>query len=105
MARPVWAWKSRKAAPLAAFSFVPAGNHVILSCGGLNVELAHLRQGSITRVPGEQVKAGPTIGAVGNSRNSTEPHLHIHAIDTQSGQAAEIGFEGVKPIRNTKFER
>jgi hypothetical protein len=55
------------------------GNHVILACGGAWIVLAHMRQGSVTVSPGETVRQGRRIGAVGNSGASTEPHLHIHA--------------------------
>lgn len=83
----------------------PAGNHVVLSCGDLRVELAHLRQGSVAVQPGAQVLAGELIGKVGNSGNTTEPHLHIHAVDPQTGAGVQISFDGVIPVRNTSFTR
>jgi hypothetical protein len=58
-----------------------AGNHVILECAGGYVVLAHLRQGSLRVVPGETVTAGQELGGCGNSGNSTQPHLHIQAMD------------------------
>ncbi|MHB8434855.1 MAG: M23 family metallopeptidase [Acidimicrobiales bacterium] len=58
---------------------LPAGNHVDIDTGGEQVLLAHLRQGSVAVRPGDKVRAGDEIGRVGNSGNSTEPHLHIHA--------------------------
>jgi hypothetical protein len=83
----------------------PAGNHVVLSCGDLEVELAHLRRGSVVVEPGKQVRSGDPIGQVGNSGNSTEPHLHIHAIDVGSGVGVQMSFEGVVPARNTWFSK
>ena len=81
----------------------PAGNHVVLSCGDIEVELAHLRLGSVAVAAGNQIRAGEPIGQVGNSGNSTEPHLHIHAIDAESGMGVQMSFEGVVPARNTQF--
>lgn len=81
----------------------PAGNHVVLSCGDLEVELAHLRMGSVVVEPGTQIRARDPIGQVGNSGNSTEPHLHIHALDAASGVGVQMSFEGVVPARNTQF--
>lgn len=44
--------------------------------------IAHLQQNSITVKPGELVKAGQIIGRVGNSGNTSEPHLHIQLQDS-----------------------
>lgn len=55
------------------------GNHVILRCDEVEIVLAHMRESSVTVVPGEQVAEGDRLGEVGNSGASTEPHLHIHA--------------------------
>lgn len=83
----------------------PAGNHVILSCGDIVVELAHLRMGSVVAVTGRPIRAGDPVGQVGNSGNSTEPHLHIHAIDAVSGLGVQMSFDGVIPARNSYFFR
>jgi hypothetical protein len=56
-----------------------AGNHVAINCGGFFVILAHLRQGSVGVAAGDTVKAGDLLGQMGNSGNSSEPHLHLHA--------------------------
>lgn len=57
----------------------PTGNHVVLDCGGFWVVLAHMRQGSVRAVAGSVVASGMVLGEVGNSGNTSEPHLHIHA--------------------------
>jgi hypothetical protein len=54
------------------------GNHVILECDGVWVVVAHLRRGSVRVVAGEPVAQGAPLGKVGNSGNSSEPHLHLH---------------------------
>jgi hypothetical protein len=42
--------------------------------------------------------------------NTTEPHLHIHAVDAQSGDISAgngvpIAFDGRFPVRNRTFRR
>lgn len=83
----------------------PAGNHVVLACSDLQVELAHLREGSVVVAAGQQIAVGAAIGQVGNSGNSTEPHLHVHAVDARSGMGVQMSFDGVVPVRNTQFQR
>ncbi len=56
------------------------GNHVELHCNsGVDVIYAHLRLSSVLVKKGELVIKGKQIGNVGNSGNSSEPHLHIQA--------------------------
>jgi hypothetical protein len=57
-----------------------AGNHVVLRCGAYRVVLAHLQRGSVVVELGANVSVGDRLGLVGNSGNTTEPHLHIHAV-------------------------
>jgi murein DD-endopeptidase MepM/ murein hydrolase activator NlpD len=45
---------------------------------------AHLQPGSLRVKPGDVVKRGQVLGLVGNSGNSTEPHLHFHVSDGPS---------------------
>ncbi len=56
-----------------------AGNHVVIECLGVEVVLAHLRQGSVRVLAGQPVTTRTQIGEVGNSGNTSEPHLHLHA--------------------------
>lgn len=78
----------------------PSGNHVVVRCHGVNVELAHLQNGSITIETGDALTAGQRIARVGNSGNTSEPHLHIHAVDPDTGAGAPVSFTGRAPIRN-----
>jgi hypothetical protein len=55
------------------------GNHVWIEADGIRILLAHLQPGSVAVRTGEPVEAGARLGLVGNSGNSTEPHLHLHA--------------------------
>lgn len=59
-----------------------AGNYVMIKAKeGYIVFLAHLRNGSTKVKKGDLVKKGELIGNVGNSGNSTAPHLHINLFD------------------------
>lgn len=59
-----------------------AGNHVVLDLGdGRFVFYGHLLEGSVRVSPGDRVARGDVIGLLGNSGNSTEPHLHVHVAD------------------------
>lgn len=59
-----------------------AGNHVMIQAKeGYIVFLAHLKNQSIMVSEGEQVRHGQVIGLLGNSGNSTMPHLHINLFD------------------------
>ena len=68
----------------------PAGNHVVLACGLVRVELAHLAAGTVAVAPGDAIVAGDVVARVGNSGNATEPHLHIHAVDAGTGRPVPI---------------
>jgi Peptidase family M23 len=55
-----------------------AGNAVIIDHGdGWQTQYSHLRQGSVTVRPGQQVAAGERLGLVGMSGNAEFPHLHF----------------------------
>lgn len=58
------------------------GNHVVIDHGNGEYSIyAHLVPGSIPVKTGAEVKAGDTIGRLGHSGNSTEPHLHFQVCD------------------------
>ncbi|HUK30933.1 MAG TPA: M23 family metallopeptidase [Candidatus Acidoferrum sp.] len=66
------------------------GNHVILDLGnGIFAFYAHLQPGSLRVKVGDKVKTGQVLGLVGNSGNSTEPHLHFDICDRSSMLACE----------------
>lgn len=61
------------------------GNHVVLDIGhGLYAFYAHLKKGSVTVHVGEHVKRGMVIGRLGNSGNTSAPHLHFHIMNGRS---------------------
>ncbi|HEU5219076.1 MAG TPA: M23 family metallopeptidase [Gemmatimonadales bacterium] len=76
------------------------GNHVVLDIGhGRYAFYAHLQPGSLRVKVGDRVRKGQVLGLVGNSGNSTEPHLHFHISDG----VAPLGSEGI-PYRYETFE-
>ena len=76
------------------------GNHVILDIGaGCFAFYAHLQPGSLRVKLGDKVRRGQVVGLVGNSGNSTEPHLHFHIENGSS----PLGAEGL-PYTLASFE-
>jgi murein DD-endopeptidase MepM/ murein hydrolase activator NlpD len=49
--------------------------------GGAFVVLCHVRRGSVEVGVGQRVTVGAPLARCGNSGNSTEPHVHLQAID------------------------
>jgi hypothetical protein len=61
------------------------GNHVVLDLGGgLFAFYAHMQKGSVTVTRGDKVKRGQVLGKLGNTGNSSAPHLHFHVMDGPS---------------------
>jgi hypothetical protein len=59
------------------------GNHVILRIGpDAYVTYAHMRRGSVRVRVGQRVRRGQTLGRLGNSGNSSTPHLHLQVQTT-----------------------
>ncbi len=76
------------------------GNHVILNIGnGCYAFYAHLQPGSIRVKLGDRVHRGQVLALVGNTGNSTEPHLHFHI----SNASSPLGSEGL-PYLLSSFE-
>ena len=74
------------------------GNHVIINLGGGRYAFyAHLQPGSLRVKVGDRVKKGQLIGLLGNSGNSTEPHLHFHISDGNS----PLGSDGIPYLLET----
>jgi hypothetical protein len=70
----------------------PTGNYVLIACDRIEILVAHLMSGSITVKLGELVSVDQAIALVGNSGNTTEPHLHIHARQENSGETILDGI-------------
>lgn len=66
------------------------GNHVIVDIGGGRFAFyAHMQPGSLRVKVGDRVKTGDVLGLVGNTGNSSEPHLHFDICDASSMLACE----------------
>ena len=55
-----------------------AGNHILIESEGVEILLAHLKKGSIMVNEGDIVTTNSILGQVGNTGNTSEPHLHMH---------------------------
>ncbi|MDX6739473.1 M23 family metallopeptidase [Actinocorallia sp. A-T 12471] len=65
------------------------GNHVIIDHGdGVYSAYAHLRRNSLKVGVGDRVSAAHPLGEVGNSGNTSEPHLHFQLMDSPHPPAA-----------------
>jgi murein DD-endopeptidase MepM/ murein hydrolase activator NlpD len=61
------------------------GNMLVIDIGGGHYAFyAHLQPGSLRVKLGEKVKTGDVIALLGNTGNSTAPHLHFHVMDGTS---------------------
>lgn len=70
-----------------------AGNHVVIEVGSEEyVLIAHLQPNSITVAEGDEVEAGQAIALVGNSGNTSEPHIHVHVQDQPTFSFTGIGL-------------
>jgi hypothetical protein len=77
-----------------------SGNHVIMDIGnGLYALYAHMQPGSVRVKLGDKVTRGQVLGLLGNTGNSTEPHLHFHICNANS----DLGSEGL-PYAFASFE-
>ena len=85
-----------------------AGNHVILDCESVWIVLGHLQRGSVAVHVGQITELGHVLGLVGNSGNTGEPHLHVHAqragstIAPLSGEPVPIRLGGRYLVRNDR---
>ncbi len=76
------------------------GNHIVVDMGqGRFAFYAHVIPGSLRVKLGDRVRAGQVLALVGNSGNSTEPHLHFHIGDGVS----PLGAEGI-PYMLSSFD-
>jgi Peptidase family M23 len=61
------------------------GNFVVIDLGGGNFAFyAHMIKGSLTVEVGDYVTRGQVIGLVGNTGNTSAPHLHFHMMSGPS---------------------
>lgn len=81
-----------------------SGNYVVIDHqNGEMSLLAHFKQGSVRVKPGQQVSAGDLIAELGNSGDSTYPHLHYqleneHGRNTLTYPAKFMGIQSLNGI-------
>jgi hypothetical protein len=74
------------------------GNHIVLDLGnGVFAFYAHLRRDSISVSAGEHVKRGQVLAKLGNTGNTSAPHLHFHLMDGTS----TLGSNGIPYVIDT----
>jgi peptidase M23-like protein len=71
----------------------PEGNYLVMDIGGGRyVMMGHLRQGSALVGVGDAVRLGQPLAQVGNSGNTSEPHLHIQVQNVGTFDDADAGI-------------
>ena len=66
------------------------GNHVVVDLGGGRFAFyAHLQKNSVRVKPGHEVKKGAVLGKLGNTGNTSAPHLHFHVMNRPSPLASD----------------
>jgi len=89
----------------------PAGNHIVIEFeSNRYLFLAHLNSASVQVQIGDSVNAGMLIANVGNSGNTSWPHLHLHiqdkpALDNESAVAYPYRFDIMKRKRWFSWQR
>jgi hypothetical protein len=74
------------------------GNYIVLDLGhGVFAFYAHLRRNSISVMPGEHVKRGQVLAKLGNTGNTSAPHLHFQLMDGTS----TLGSNGIPYVIDT----
>jgi hypothetical protein len=73
------------------------GNAVVLAIApGVYAYYAHLEPGSVTVKDGDRVTTGQVLGLLGNTGNSSGPHLHFGLVDDPDplvGQSLPMAFD------------
>jgi murein DD-endopeptidase MepM/ murein hydrolase activator NlpD len=58
------------------------GNHIVIDVGhGKYAFYAHFQKGSLLVAKGDHVKRGQVLALVGNTGNTSAPHMHFHLMD------------------------
>ena len=76
------------------------GNHVGIEVAPRQfLFIGHLQPGSVAVAIGDHIVAGQLLGRVGNSGNSSEPHVHLHLQDSTRpyfGEGIPFEFHGYR---------
>ncbi|HOV25227.1 MAG TPA: M23 family metallopeptidase [Pseudobacteroides sp.] len=85
--------------------YVPSNNIVIKYKENYYIALHHLKKESIKVALGDKVKQGQLLGEIGNSGNTTIPHLHIQVWKNEGTTylGVPINFNGSFPVKNKVY--
>ncbi|MBY9001971.1 MAG: M23 family metallopeptidase [Candidatus Heimdallarchaeota archaeon] len=87
---------------------VAAGNYIVIEHPGKEFSFyAHLIPNSLKVKNGEKIKQGQVIGFLGNSGNSTAPHLHFHLMqgpDPLAARGLPCKFSNLTGLEGEKVE-
>jgi hypothetical protein len=80
------------------------GNYVVLRSESASayVFLVHLQQRSVLVREGDTIQQGKPLAKVGNSGNSSEPHLHVHATTAVNDTFESVG-ESIPLLFGARF--
>ena len=77
------------------------GNHFLIQHGDASVFYSHMQSGTLAALAvGDPVNEGDVLGLVGNSGNSSAPHLHVHTIDVATGLLRPFVFHNTVMARS-----
>jgi hypothetical protein len=86
-----------------------AGNYLVIRTeSDVYLLLAHLQKNSVLVSVGDQVSSGQKIARIGNSGNTSQPHLHVHAMTkadflNPDSQPVPVYFkDGVSQLKSLK---
>jgi hypothetical protein len=93
--------------PIGQLGGMPAGgNQIAIEVAPRQyLFLCHLGRGTILVKEGDKVKQGQPLAKIGNSGNTSEPHLHIHLQDTDRpdfGEGIPLYFHRYRVVGTDK---
>lgn len=94
--------------PITGYLPIAAGNYIVIEHQGEEFSFyAHLIPNSLKVKSGEKVKQGQVLGLLGNSGNSTAPHLHFQLMqgsDPLTARGLPCKFDNLTGLEGEKVE-
>ena len=91
------------------FENAAGGNHIIIDHGNAEYGFyAHLSEGTIKVAAGDTVKKGQVIALLGNTGNSSGPHLHFQIFDFPDfiyGNGLPVYFENISVNELSEYRK
>ena len=77
------------------------GNYVMVQIAPQQIAFyAHLRNGSIRKEENQTIAQGEVLGSMGNSGNTTAPHVHVHVMD----QSIDLATANLVPFVFDRYD-